>query len=517
MTGQPAPSVQAAVREAAATFGSRPAVGFAGSLQSFAETYERSLRLAGGLEALGYGPGSRIGILATNGPWFFELYFAVCETGMVELPLNLRFTPDELVAYLGHVRPEVLVVTAAQAGLARELQARVPGIRHLIGIGDGHGLEHDYERLLASVSPYERALRDPHELALVCATSGTSGHPKAVMHTQSTTAAGYRPMIDRFDFNEDSHFVTGLAMYFAPAYSGWTMSFIAGAQHTIMPAYDPVGYVELVEETGGTHAFLGPTPVYLIMDSGVDLRRLTGVRHLSMGGAPCDPGRLAALTAVLGERVVIQFGMTELGAGTSLIGPEYVAPGGELLPTHRSIGRPFDGLEVRIVDDDGVAMAHDGESAGELQLAGPVVTSGYLDNPYATQAAFDDGWFRTGDIASIDAMGNVFILDRKKDLIVSGGINVAPLEVERAITAHPGVLAAGVCGVPDPTYGEAIHAAVVRAPGATVTEGEIATWCAERLASVKKPRSIAFVAELPISSTGKLLRRELRRQFAASG
>ena len=504
MTATATTSVQVAVRQAAAAFGDRPAVGFPGRLQSFAETHERSLRLAGGLEGLGFGPGSRIGILAGNGPWFFELYFAVCEAGMVELPLNLRFTPDELAAYLDHVRPEALLVTAEQAGLARDLQGRVPGIRHLIGIGEGHGLEHDYERLLASAAPFERALRDPDELALVCATSGTSGVPKAVMHTQSTTAAGYRPLIDRFELGEDSHFVTGLAMYFAPAYSGWTMSFVAGAPHTIMPAYDPAAYVELVEEVGGTHAFLGPTPVYLIMDSGTDLRRLTGLRHLSMGGAPCDPGRLAALTAVLGERVDIQFGMTELGAGTSLLGSEMLDERGELLPVHRSIGRPIECLDVRLVDD-------------ELELSGPVVSPGYLDNPEANREAFHDGWFRTGDIASIDADGNIFILDRKKDLIVSGGINVAPLEVERVIAAHPAVLMAGVCGIPDSTYGEAVHAAVVPRPDADVSEADIVAWCTERLASVKKPRSVAFVDELPISSTGKLLRRELRARFAAAG
>jgi long-chain acyl-CoA synthetase len=212
--------------------------------------------------------------------------------------------------------------------------------------------------------------------------------------------------------------------------------------------------------------------------------------------------------------VAIQFGMTELAIGTSLMGPEFLGRGGELLPVHRSIGKPFDGLETRIVDEAGDEVARDGEAVGELELAGPVVTRGYLGDPDATREAFHDGWLRTGDLASIDPAGHVFIVDRKKDLIVSGGINIAPLEVERVISAHPGVLTAGVCGVPDPTFGEAVHAAVVRAPGATPTEGDIVTWCAERLASVKKPRSVAFVSELPMSSTGKLLRRELRRQFA---
>ena len=365
-----ASSVQLAVREAAEAFGSRPAIGFPGRMQSFSQTYDRSLRLAGGLESMGFGPGSRIGILATNGPWFLELYFGACEAGMVEVPLNLRFTPDELASWLDLAQPEALIVSADQAKVARALQQRLSGIGHLIGVGDGHGLADDYERLLASVTPFERDVRDPGERALICSTSGTSGRAKAVMHTQATTATGYRPLIDRFDVDEDSKIVTGLAMYFAPAYSGWTMSFVAGAQQTIMPAFDPVAYVDLVEEVGGTHAFLGPTPVYFIMDAGVDLRRLNGLRHLSMGGAPCDPGRLRAMTAVLGDRVAVQYGMTELGVGTSSSARSSWARTAELLALHRSVGRPFEGLEARLVGEAGEVLQHDGESIGELELSG---------------------------------------------------------------------------------------------------------------------------------------------------
>jgi long-chain acyl-CoA synthetase len=335
----------------------------------------------------------------------------------------------------------------------------------------------------------------------VSATSGTSGHAKSVGHTQATTGAGYGPLIERLDVDEESHFVSGLAMYFATAYSGWTMSFLAGAKQTIMPAYHPVGYVELVEQVGGTHALLGPTPVYLIMDAGVDLHRLAGLRCLSMGGAACDPTRLRALTDALGTRITVQFGMTELAAATVLRGDEMLDRSGRLTPAHRSVGRPIDGLEVRLGPD------------GELELRGPVVTPGYVDDARANAEAFDDGWFRTGDVASFDDEGNVHILDRKKDLIVSGGINVAPLEVEQVLASHPGVLAAGVYGVADATYGEAVAAAVVLAPGTAATPDELVAWCRDRLAPVKKPRSVTIVDALPISSTGKLLRRELRAQL----
>ena len=320
----------------------------------------------------------------------------------------------------------MIIATPDLAASAREIQTYVSSVRTTIGVGHGHGLEHDYEDVLAHATPSERPLRDPDETVLVCSTSGTSGNAKAVRHTQRTTAAGYRPLIERFEVDETSHIVTGLPMYFATAYSGWTMSFVAGAQQSMIPAFDPQSYVDLVEAVQGSHAFLGPAPVNYIMDAGIDLSRLTSLRYLSMGGAPCDPGRLQTLVDALGDRVAIQYAMTEVSIATSLVGSEFITADGALSPLHRSIGRPFDGLEVRLVNEGGDEMPFDGESRGELELSGRYVTPGYLDNPTANAEAFDDGWLRTGDVAVIDRDQNVWLVDRKKDIIVSGGINIAP-------------------------------------------------------------------------------------------
>ena len=505
-----ATSVQLAVRKAAEIHGARPALALGDRVQSFAETHERSLRLAGALESLGLEPGSRVAIMATNGPWFVELYFAVCDAGMIEVPVNLRFTTHELASYLNHVQPDAVIATADLAPRVGEIGALVPSLRITIGIGAGHELQYDYEDLLAAANPVERELRDPDETVLVCSTSGTSGNAKAVRHTQRTTATGYLPLIERFEVERSSHIVTGLPMYFATAYSGWTMSFIAGAQQSMIPAFDPRSYVDLVEAVRGSHAFLGPAPVIYIMDAGIDLSRLLSLRYLSMGGAACDPTRLQALVDALGDRVAIQYAMTEVSIATSLLGSEFIEADGTLSPLHRSIGRPFAGLRVRLVADGGDELPFDGETRGELELSGSFVTPGYLDNPDADSEAFDHGWLRTGDVAVIDRDEHVWIVDRKKDLIVSGGINIAPAEVEQTIAQHPDVVAAGVCAVPDRVFGEAVHAAVVRVPGSSVSERDIIEWCGDRLASVKKPRSVEFVDELPISSTGKLLRRELR-------
>jgi acyl-CoA synthetase (AMP-forming)/AMP-acid ligase II len=507
-------SIQAAVRRSAELFGDRPAVGLPGRLQSFAQTYDRTQRLVAALEGLGAQPGSRIAILASNGPWYFELHFAAAEGGLVEVPVNGRFTLSEQRKYLTRIDPEILLVTSEYVMRAEELQTLVPSIRHVIGIGAGHGLTLDYDTLLERADPSEPPLRDVDELLVISATSGTSGQSKAVQHTARTTATGYAPLIERFEIDEDAHFVTGMAMYFATAYSGWTASFIAGAKHTIMPAYSPSGWVDLVEQSRGTHGFLGPTPVYMIMDAGIDLGRLRGLRYLSMGGASCDPSRLRSITDALGQRVAIQLSMTELGVGTALLGHEYLNTDGTLHPRHRSSGRPIPGLEARTVDELGAPSAVGTE--GELEFRGPVVSPGYLGDTVANDEAHHDDWFRTGDVARIDEDGYVFIVDRKKDLIVSGGINIAPSEIEQVLMAHPAVAAAGVCGVADSTYGEAVHAAVALRKGAEASTDELMSWCREHLASVKKPREIVVVDQLPMSSTGKLLRRQLRAQFDGS-
>ena len=509
-------SMQVAVRRAAAEFGARTAFALGDRSQSFTETLDRSLRLADALEQLGCRVGARVAIMASNGPWFPEVQFACCEAGLVEVPINLRFTLDELTTYLRLIGPEVVIATADHVDRAREMQTLIPSLRTVIGIGDAAAAaDHDYDALLARASAHERPLRDVTETVLVCSTSGTSGVAKAVTHTARATATGYGPLIERLEVDSTSHFVTGLPMYFAGAYSGWTMSFVAGAPQSILPAFDPRAYVDLVEAVGGTHALLGPAPVYMIMDAGIDLDRLAGLRCLSMGGAPADPTRLRALVDALGRRVTVQYAMTEVAVATALRADDFLERDGSFSPRHRSIGRPLAGLEVRLVDDDGVELSFDGEARGELELAGRYVTPGYLDNPEANAEAFHDGWLRTGDVATIDADRFVWIVDRKKDLIVSGGINIAPIEVENVIAQHPEVLAAGVCGIPDELYGEAVHAAVVRTPGSALTESDVVQWCTEHLASVKKPRSVIFVDALPISSTGKLLRRELRT--AATG
>jgi fatty-acyl-CoA synthase len=254
-----------------------------------------------------------------------------------------------------------------------------------------------------------------------------------------------------------------------------------------------------------------------LLDEKPERYRLPPHMRMLVGGAPVPEAMIRAYKRH-GAQICHGWGMTEMSPLGTV---SYIKPELQHLSEEERIGRyamagvPAPIMDIRLVAEDGSECAWDGKSVGEVQVRGVFIAGGYHDVPNEPEKFTADGWLRTGDVATIDADRYVWIVDRKKDLIVSGGINIAPIEVETVIAQHPDVVAAGVCGVPDPLYGEAVHAAVVCRPGSQLSEDEVVRWCTERLASVKKPRSVAFVDVLPISSTGKLLRRELRAATTA--
>jgi long-chain acyl-CoA synthetase len=251
----------------------------------------------------------------------------------------------------------------------------------------------------------------------------------------------------------------------------------------------------------------------MIMDAGIDLDQLSGLRYLSLGGSLCDPSRLCALTKALGERVAIQLSMTELGAGTVLLGREYLDADGTLNPRHRSAGRPVARLDVRVVDDRG--GRYEGGAEGELELRGPMVSPGYLGDEVANREARDGEWFRTGDVARVDEDGFVYIVDRKKDMVISGGFNVYPSEVEAVLYQHAAVGEACVFSVPDDKWGESVAAHVVLKPGTAADAAAIDAFCAERLAGFKRPRRIEFVQALQKNANGKIARKLIQAPYWA--
>ena len=306
-------------------------------------------------------------------------------------------------------------------------------------------------------------------------------------------------------------------MYFAQGAPGHYLPLAVGATTHIVPAFDPVACTRVVAERRITHTIWPPAMIYQILGIAPDPGDYASLEVISTGGAPFDEAKLRRALELFGSRIFPTYGLTEATASATQLRPDdYVDASGALIgERYASVGKPWPGVRLRILHDDGSEVGRDRADIGEIVLAGLSVSRGYWEMPEETAGAFRDGWLSTGDLATMDDDGFVYIVDRRKDIVVSGGINVPTIEVERVLSTHPGVAAVAVVGVPHERWGEAVHAVVVPVPGAGLTEEAVVEWCRGRLASYKKPQSVELVEQLPVSSTGKVLKRELRDRYWA--
>lgn len=481
---------------------------------TYEEFAQRVVRLANGLIGLGMRTGDRVAILSLNSHQFSEWYFACAFAGMAGVPLNVRFSPDDLAKYLDYTGTTALIVDARLVELAGPILAGARTVEHVIGYGGDHGQPIDYERLLHRGGLEPLPPSDPDAPVLIAPTSGTTGEIKGAVLSQRNTFMGGLAWLSGLPMTPQSRHLIALPMFFASGSPGWFMSFFVGASNVCVPRFDPATFLDVAESERATHVILGPALFYQMMELGLDLTRLRSLDLLGAGGAPFDPTRFVALRELVGDRIAIFFGLTEVAATATFLRPtDYLDDTGNLTDRYLSIGKPWPGVELDVLDDAGEPVPHDGTAVGEIVIGGPTVGSGYWEMPEATAEAFRDGWHYTGDLATVDPDGFLYVVDRRKDIIISGGINVGSLDVEATIGRHPDVAAVAVIGVPHERWGEAVHAVVVRTPGSSVTAADITSWCRERLASFKKPESVEFVDELPVSPTGKVLKRELREPY----
>lgn len=502
------------VRDGAVHFRDRVALVDNDVVLTYRELYERTLRTAVAWRRLGVGAGDRVAILSGNSHRFFEWFFACAETGSIGAPLNFRLHPTELANYLRYVKPALFIVDGRFADLAAAAlsQCDVP---HVVGFGAGHPFPVDHDDLLARASPTPIGeARDPDAPAVISPTSGTTGVFKgAVLSQRNTfmacmaflTGIGYTPTTRRLQSVQLS-FATG-GPHYAPL--------MLGASIHVVPRFEPHAFADAVECARITHTTLPPTMINDLLDARIDRTRLASLDVVNVGGSPFDTGRFLEAIDYFGPRLHVTYGLTESSACATMLRPsDYLDGDRPIAARLASVGRPWPGVRVRLVRDDGDS-ARPGEVA-ELEIAGPTVARGYWGMPSETSEAFHDGWFRTGDLAVCDDAGLITIVDRRKDVIVSGGINVSSLEVERVLVQHPGVARVAVIGVPDEQWGEAVKAVVVAQPVSTPSEAELIEWCRARLASFKKPRSVDFVDALPENANGKVLKRELRERYWAA-
>jgi acyl-CoA synthetase (AMP-forming)/AMP-acid ligase II len=396
-----------------------------------------------------------------------------------------------------------------------DLRRRSPALRTVIHVGDGPAPEGmlDYETLLAKAGPVEDALRGGEDLAGVFYTGGTTGTPKGVMLSHRGLYMNSICVIAEGGLS--SHCV---GMHVAPMFhlaDGAVMNamFAQGGTHVMIPRFDPVEVLKTIQDEGITDGLLVPTMIQMLIDHpDIGRYKLDHFRNMIYGASPISEGVLNRAMKALPSAGFTQFyGMTELSPCTTILTQDMHREAGRAKGRHRGAGRAMIGCEVRIVDPEGREVPR-GE-VGEVTSRGPSVMLGYWNKPAETAAALRDGWMFTGDGGRMDEDGFVYIVDRMKDMIVTGGENVYSIEVERVISTHPAVATCAVIGVPDEQWGETVHAVIVKRPGAEVGEREIIDHCKAHSAGYKCPRQVSFAEALPLSGAGKVLKTQLRAPF----
>jgi acyl-CoA synthetase (AMP-forming)/AMP-acid ligase II len=509
------PSVATIFEAAYERFAGRPALlGDAGA-RTYAELGERAHRFASALRGLGIERGDRVVILAPNGPSYIEVSHGIFVGGFVRVAPSFTLHPEEVGQIVGDCEASALIVSPEWA----ERLGEIPGAGELRVVALGAPTERaiGYEELLEGGSP-ERPAWSPgaEDLCALLYTSGTTGAPKGATLTHGNWVAMMRnSMVELPTLGTDDVILHVAPLSHLSGYCEPTCS-ARGVAHLVQPGFDPVAVLDAIERERVTMIPLVPTMLNMMLpvvdaDRGRDFSSL---RVIAYGGSGIAPDRLARAVAAFGDVFVQFFGLSETPMPLTALSQRdhKYDPSGPWPARLGSAGRPNPFVELRLEGEDGGAVPV-GE-VGEIVVRGDNVMVGYWGKPEQTAATIrPDGWAATGDLGRFDADGYLYIVDRKRDMIVSGGYNVYPAEVENAISVLVEVAEVAVVGVPDERWGEAVKAVVVVRSGEELSADEVVDACARRLASYKKPRSVDFVEELPKTGSGKIMRRRIRDRY----
>jgi fatty-acyl-CoA synthase len=491
-----------------------------GALQlSYAQFEERAHRLANALLELGVRKGDRVCILSPNSHFFLESFYGTSRIGAILVPLNYRLSADEHQYIIDHAGVSAVLVDHEYTAIVDRIRGALPKVQHWVVANDAAvpppaGWS-DWNTLLAAASPAppEPVQREEHDVVSINYTSGTTARPKGVMLTHRNCYLNAYGLIAHLRVAHEDVELWTLPMFHCNGWGGVYALTGMGGTHVVLRAIDAQRIYELIAAHDVSFACMAPAVLATILDYPHKDRHAIRTRpRFTVAGAPPPAAFIERLERELGWHFIQLYGLTETSPLLTVSQPDFATPADDYARRSHA-GVPALGVDIAVLDDDGAPVPRDATSIGEVCARSNVVFKGYWEQPEETARAIHDGWFHTGDLAVWDELYNIHIVDRRKDVIISGGENISSPEIEAVLYRHPAVLECAVIGVPHDKWGETPRALVVLRAGASATGPELIAFCREHLAHFKCPTAVEFITALPRTATGKLQKFKLREPY----